>query len=177
MDILGLVGSPRRGGNTDILVEAVLSSARGCGHVSHTIYLAEHEIGPCIDCRGCKLGRRECVVQDGMQPLYQRLDGADVLVFGTPVYWYGPTGTMKQFVDRLRPYYANGRLRGKRALVAAAAGEGPRDSDLVLEMFRRTAVTLELDLVGHVVGTGYERGDVLNDTPALRHAAALGMQL
>jgi multimeric flavodoxin WrbA len=85
VEILGLVGSPRTGGNTDILMDVVLDGAQANNHRVKKLCLRDFDIGPCIDCRGCKKGERTCVLDDGMNELYERLDSADVIVFGTPV--------------------------------------------------------------------------------------------
>ena len=120
MEVLGLIGSPRKGGNTDILVDTLLTTAEKNGHRVDKVYLYDVGIGPCIDCRGCKSGKHTCVLEDGMQKLYPRLDAADAIVFGTPVYWCGPSGTMKQLLDRLRPYFMNGRWHQPRMALQKA---------------------------------------------------------
>ena len=123
MTVLGLVGSPRKGSNTDILMDTILEGARERGHEVTKVYLIDHEVGPCVDCRGCKKGDQRCIVDDGMQSLYSLIDGADTFIFGTPVYWWGPSGPMKMLIDRLRPYYGSGRLEGRRGAVVAPAAE------------------------------------------------------
>lgn len=177
MKVLGLVGSPRKGGNTDVLVDAVLTSAQGNGHEISKVYLYDVGIEPCVDCRGCKQEDLVCVVEDGMEELYPKLDSADAIVFGTPVYWVGPSGTMKQLFDRLRPYYGNGRLKGKRAVLVAPAGDGPPEADLLTEMFRRSFKYLGIEFVGCALGKAYDRQEILNDKQAMEQAAALGMML
>lgn len=177
MEILGLVGSPRRGGNTDILMDVVLDGAQANNHKVKKLYLRDFDIGPCIDCRGCKKGERTCVLDDGMNELYERLDSADVIVFGTPVYWCAPSGPMKLLVDRLRPYVANGRLKGKKGIVIAPAKDGPGDADLLTEMFRRTFGFLGMEAVGQVLGTAYDPRDILGDEQAMERAAAIGKAL
>jgi len=177
MQVLGLVGSPRKKGNTDILVEAILGAARAKGHRTGKLHLHDLDIGPCRDCRGCKSGAQACVVEDGMQEVYARLDAADAIVFGTPVYWCGPSATMKLAFDRLRPYFATHGLRGKKALLVAPAGDGPGQADLLVRMFKRSFRALEMPYVGEVLATGYDRGDVLQDAQAMAQAAALGAAL
>jgi multimeric flavodoxin WrbA len=177
MQVLGLVGSARKQGNTDILVEAVLAAARAQGHDAVKIHLHDLDIGPCRDCRGCKTGELTCVVEDGMQEVYARLDAADAIVFGTPVYWCGPSATMKLALDRLRPYFASHGLKGKKTLLVALAGDGPPQADLLVRMFKRSFRALEMEHVGEVLATGYDRGDVLRDAQALAQAAALGTAL
>lgn len=177
MEILGLVGSPRKRSNTDLLVDAVLDEAQQNGHRSSKIYLYDLAIGPCIDCRGCKKDDMRCIVDDDMQQIYDEIEAADAIVFGTPVYWLGPTGPMKMLIDRLRPYYSNGRMKGKKAVIVAPAGDGPKEADLLVEMLRRSFAYLELDLVGTVLGTAYEREEILQDGRAMAAAGALGARL
>lgn len=177
MHVLALIGSPRKGGNTDILVDAVLAGATREGHEVRKIHLRDFAVGPCVDCRGCKRGALACVVEDGMQEIYPLLDAADAIVFGTPIYWCGPSGLMKNAFDRLRPYFANKRLRGKRALVATVAAEGAAEADLTVEMFRRSFSFLGMDFAGCVMGKGYDGGDVRNDERALAEAVLLGDRL
>lgn len=114
MKILALVGSPRKGGSTDLLVDQILRGSESKDTSVEKLYLYEHEIGPCLDYRKCKKGAYECSLRDEMSHIYSKLENADVIVFGTPVYWYGPSGKMKLLIDRLRPYIANGKLKGKK---------------------------------------------------------------
>ena len=177
MHILAVIGSPRKGGNTDLLTDALLSAAETNGHSSEKIYLYDRRIIPCTDCRACKRGTLECVMNDGMKELYPEIDRADVLVLGTPVYWLGPTGPMKVFMDRLRPYFGNKRFADKRVVLVAPAGAGPEDCDLLSAMVKRSCAALEADFVGEVLATADDRGDVLNDVAAMKKAATLGKSL
>jgi multimeric flavodoxin WrbA len=177
MRVLGLVGSPRKGGNTDIMVDAVLERARANGHETEKIHLYEAEIGPCIDCRGCKKGDLVCIVEDGMQSVYPKLDSANVIVFGTPIYWVGPTGTMKNLIDRFRPYFGNGRIKGKKAILVAPAGDGPSECNLLTEMFRRSFEYLKVEFLGYALGKAYDRKEILNDEEAMKKATELGAML
>ncbi|HMK93989.1 MAG TPA: flavodoxin family protein [Candidatus Limnocylindrales bacterium] len=95
MNVLGLVGSPRRGSNTDLLVSAILDGAAVSHHAVDKVYLYDVDIAPCMDCKACKHADYKCAVNDGMQRLYPKLDEADVIIFGTPLYWYGPSAKMK----------------------------------------------------------------------------------
>ena len=177
LTVLGLVGSPRKGSNTDILVETMLEGVRSNDHRASKLYLSDHEIGPCIDCRGCKKDDLSCVVDDGMQAVYPLMDRADVIIFGTPVYWWGPSGPMKMLIDRLRPCYGSGLLEGKRAVVVAPAGGGPDEADLLVEMFRRTFETLKVEFAGVVLGKAYDREEILADKAAMHAARGIGASL
>jgi multimeric flavodoxin WrbA len=173
--ILALIGSPRRGGNTETLVDALLGAARE--HESRKVYLYDHEIRPCVDCRSCKLREPTCVLPDDMPSIYAAVDDADAIVFATPTYWFGPSGTMKLLLDRLRPYVASRRLVGKRAILVAPAGDGPADAALLLDMFRRSAAYLGMVWTGEILATAYDRGDIDRDRTTLQAAAALGARL
>lgn len=173
MNILAIIGSPRKGGNTDILVDTLLAAA-GPKHQVEKHYLYDKRIIGCTDCRACKRGILECVMNDDMKHLYPVIDQADLIILGTPVYWLGPTGHMKLFIDRLRPYFGNGKFSGKRVILVAPAGDGPGDCDLLVDMVKRSCATLEADYLGEVLATADDRGDVLNDSTAMARAAELG---
>jgi len=177
MHILAVIGSPRKGGNTDLMTDALLTAAGANGHTSEKVYLYDRRIIPCTDCRACKRGTLECVMNDGMKELYPEIDRADVIVLGTPVYWLGPTGPMKVFMDRLRPYFGNKRFAGKRVILVAPAGAGPSDCDLLAAMVKRSCAILGATYMGEVLATAYDMGDVLEETAAMTKAATLGKSL
>ena len=174
MRILALVGSPRKGSNTDILVEETLKGFKTGGHTFEKIYLYEYEISPCIDCRKCKKDDCVCVVKDGMQQIYPKMDDADLIIFGTPNYWYGPSAKMKLLVDRMRPYVANKKIKGKKAILITPAAEGPKACGPLVEMFRMSFYYLEIEFIGKILGEAYERGEIMDDHEALRNAYNLG---
>jgi multimeric flavodoxin WrbA len=177
MKILALIGSPRKGSNTDTLVEQALKGSEVSGHTYEKIYLYNYDISPCIDCRKCKQGDCVCVINDSMQGIYPKMDGADVIIFGTPNYWYGPTAKMKLLIDRMRPYVANGKLKGKKAVVISPAAEGPNACSPLIEMFRMSFDYLEMEFAGKILAAAYERGEVKNDQEALKNAYGLGASL
>ena len=76
MKILALIGSPRRRGNTDLLVDAALGEAEKHGHTGEKLYLYDYSIRPCVDCRACKQGEKICVQKDDMPKLYKAIDAA-----------------------------------------------------------------------------------------------------
>jgi multimeric flavodoxin WrbA len=96
---LGVMGSPRRGGNTEIVVDAVLAGAIEAGAESEKVILNELRITPCQNCQACrKTG--ECIQADDMRTLYEKMEKSPAWVLGTPVYWWGPTAQFKAFLDR-----------------------------------------------------------------------------
>ncbi len=172
-----MVGSPRRKGNTDILVGMVLKGAREKGHLTEKIYLYDLNISPCIDCRECKKGDFQCSRDDDMQKIYPKLSGADVLVFGTPLYWYGPTGQMKLLIDRLRPFISSGKLKEKKALVIIPSEEGPEACLHVSGMFKLIFRYLGIKFLGELLVKAYERGEVRDMPRELEKAFNMGNSL
>ena len=84
--VLGIVGSPRRNGNTEILVDEFLKAAEENGAAVHKVILSKLDIGPCRACDSCRKSGK-CVQKDDMEELATKMKNSDVLVLGTPVYW------------------------------------------------------------------------------------------
>lgn len=97
--VLAIVGSPRYRGNTSILVDKYLDGAEEEGAEVEKIFLRKLDIAGCIACEGCKKAGH-CVIGDDLKSLLDKMNAADVWVFGTPVYFWGPTALMKAFIDR-----------------------------------------------------------------------------
>ena len=87
MKVLAVVGSPRKGGNTDVLIDQMISGAARAGAEVEKIYLNDMKITPCQACMSCKK-KPGCVIKDDMQGLYPKIMAAEGLLFGTPVYWW-----------------------------------------------------------------------------------------
>lgn len=97
--VLGIVGSPRRGGNTETLVDEVLRGAEEVGASTEKVILSTLDIAPCTACEACE-DNGVCILTDDMEDLLRRMSDSDVWVLGTPVYWWGPSAQFKTFVDR-----------------------------------------------------------------------------
>ncbi len=115
MKVIGISGSPIKGGNTETAVQAVLDGARAAGAQTEFVRLAELAIAPCDGCDGCTAGNG-CVIGDDGFFLMQRMAGAQAVVFGTPVYWYHVSGILKNFVDRTYAAYHRKDLAGKKVI-------------------------------------------------------------
>jgi multimeric flavodoxin WrbA len=177
MRILGLVGSPRKGGNTDLLVDAVLEGAAKNKHTTEKVYLYGVDVAFCIDCRACKKGNLQCILKDGMQTLYPKLEEADVIVFGTPLYWYGPSGKMKLLIDRLRPYIESKKLRGKRAILVVPSEEGADACNHIVGMFNLSFKYLEMEIISVLLPKASVKGEVKQQPHIVEEAKALGKHL
>lgn len=177
MKVLALIGSPRKGSNTDTLVDKFLEGSLSKGHNTEKVYLYDYEISPCVDCRKCKKDDCVCAISDGMEELYGKMNEADLIVFGTPNYWYGPSGKMKLMIDRMRPYVASKKLEGKKAVVVTPAKNGPKVCEAMVEMFRLSFKYLGMEFVGKILATAYERGEIKDNEKELLKAYDLGASI
>ena len=100
MKVLGIVGSPRKGGNTDALVSQVLAGARAHGAETEKLYLDDLVIRPCRTCFSWAEGS-ECVVRDDFRVVVEKLVGSAGIVLGSPMYVGTVTAQMKAFIDRV----------------------------------------------------------------------------
>jgi multimeric flavodoxin WrbA len=177
MKILALVGSPRKGGNTDILIDCILKGSEASGHTTSKVYLYDHQISPCIDCRRCKKDDNTCPLKDGMTEIYPIIEEADLIIFGTPIYWYGPTGMMKLLIDRMRPFIASRKLNGKKGLVVSPSEEGPACCGPMNEMFLMSFRYLGMESAGSLLARAYEKGEIRKSPEYLEQAYDLGRAL
>ena len=105
MKVLGIAGSPRRGGNTDLLLAELLKGAASQGAEVKTIVLNNLKISPCQHCDACmKTGN--CRIPDDMQMIYREMETADVIVLASPVQFMGPTAQMKAMIDRCQALWS-----------------------------------------------------------------------
>ena len=162
-----LIGSPRKNGNTSLMAKELVKHLNTDCFETEITHLYDYQIDPCIDCKHCKRGSLVCKVKDGMQEIYPKVEEADLIIIGTPIYWFGPSGQTKNMFDRFRPYYENEKLHHKRAALLLPAGAGHKDCDLTIELFRRSFEALEIELLGTVTAEAYDEGDVLKDKEAM----------
>jgi multimeric flavodoxin WrbA len=179
--ILGVVGSPRRNGNTHILVSTVLEGAKKEGAATEILLLSDLTISECDGCHLCWEGK-DCSKNDDMNSIYPKIMEADAIVFGTPVFWYGPTALMKAFVDRFVYFNCAAnreKIRGKSGVIAVPfEEESPETSALVVAFFERSLAYLEMKLVGKILVGGVGRkGEILEKTDSLEEAFELGKAL
>lgn len=175
--MLCIYGSPRRGGNSEILAERVvegLSPAR--------IYLADIDLPRFDDLRHAPGGFPP--VGPAMEHLFTAMLEHDPVLFVTPVYWYGMSGLMKSFVDQWSHALRDPRLRfrermaGKEIWAILAGGDHPRQKALPLvQQFRLICDFVGANFAGYMIGEGNQPGDVLKDERAMAEAAWLNRRL
>lgn len=189
MKVLALLGSPRKGGNSEILLEAVLRGVRTAGENEvEIVRLASLKISPCIACGGCdRTG--ECVVQDDMIPLYDKLNAASRVILVSPIYFYGITAQAKCFVDRLQAQWNRKRLlqkkgewlddRGRKGvLLSVAATRGEKVFDGAILVMKYACDAMGVVYGGEVLARGIDRrGDMKKREAELLQAELFGREM
>ena len=100
MKVTVLVGSPRKGGNTELMVDEFVKGAKEVGHEVEKILLADKNVGGCKACEYCFAHDGECVQKDDMTEIIKKLDETDCLVLASPIYWFNVTAQIKAVIDR-----------------------------------------------------------------------------
>jgi multimeric flavodoxin WrbA len=179
--ILGVMGSPRQGGNTDTLMQEVARGVRESGGIMEIVALKGLTVDECDGCHVC-WEDKECAKKDDMNDIFPRIIDSDAVVFGTPVYWYAPTALMKAFIDRFVYFNCDehrGRIRGKAAAIVVPYEDTDADTAApVVDFFERSLAYLEMPFAGQVVVPGVtKRGEVKGSPDAMAAAYDLGRRL
>jgi multimeric flavodoxin WrbA len=178
-NIFILTGSPRRGGNSDLMADAFARGASEAGHKITKYITANHNIRGYWDCKQCYKTDKACVFDDDFNELAVLIEKADVLVFATPLYWFSFPTQLKSAIDRMISLVRADRLGQikKTALLACAATENAADFDALVTTYERITDYLHWTDVGQLLITEvYEANDILK-TDALLKAQALGKNI
>lgn len=173
MKILILFGSSRRDGNTELLTERILS-----GFDVTRVYLCDKTILPVVDGRHSPQGFLP--VQDDYDAIIREVLVHDILIFSTPLYWYGMSGIMKNFVDRWSQSLRDSslafkeKMTGKKVLVVVCGGDDARRKGRpLIDQFHYIFDFMKMDFVDWMIAEGNKPQDVLGDALGLEHADEL----
>ncbi len=172
MKVLGLSGSMRENGNTVALVNAVLEPCRQSGIDTEFISLSGKEIRPCRGCERCRVKGTCAMEGDDWQAVADKVLECEVLVIGTPTYFYDVCGQLKNFIDRTYSLYHEHRLSGRSAVAVAVQADS--GGDRAIETIEGFLNTHRFSYLGFVTGRGYPPGDVLKDPAAAAKAREIG---
>ena len=103
--VLGIAASPRRNGNTDLLLREVLRGAADAGAAVEFLAIRDHRFAPCIECNRCQV-TGACAVTDGMAEIYEKLVAADHLVFASPIFFTAVSAYAKALIDRCQCFWS-----------------------------------------------------------------------
>ena len=175
MRVLGIVCSPRKGANTEIMVESALAGAHSCGAETELWTVSGKTLQPCDGCGVCKKKDGECHIKDDMQELYPKILAADGLIFGSPAYFHSGTAQAKTVVDRLYCLYFQNMLVNKVAAVVTVANS--RGHEGVRLMFYEFMDSCHMFAAGSTKGYGRDKGEVRKDDYAMKSSEILGKQV
>jgi len=188
--ILAVEGSPRKGGNSHILLQAFLAGVDQAGAQGRAVHLRDYRYEPCAGCEQCRRDKLCTRFQDGMTLLYPLIQEARGLVLVTPVHNYNVSAGVKAFIDRLYCFYdfADTRPRawssrlagaGRKAVIAAVAEqETPENLGVALPAMRLPLVALGYEILAELPVLGlFDRGIVAKHRDVLDQAQRLGREL
>jgi len=168
MKVLGISGSPRKDGNTATLVKLILDRCHKAGIETEFVSLAGKKILPCLGCEKCRETKWCIIEKDDWDKVVKKVLDCDVLVIGSPTYFFDVNGQTKNFIDRTFSLYHDRKLTGRKGVaVAVHANKGVSRTIQTLEGFLSTH---EFASLGSIKGTGFHEGDVLNDAEAIKKA-------
>ena len=174
MKILGLLGSYRRMGNTEVLVKEALMEAQRLGAEVGMLRLSDLRIEPCKGCMACAFKQEECRIQDGWCTFHDRLVQNDAVIVGAPTYLLGPVGIIKMITDRNIAFQA-GALQhaGKPGGIIGVSGVREWEP-FALPMLNVFMFTCDLKVVDQVMFYAQGPGEILLDDSAMERARRVG---
>ena len=187
MKVLGIAGSPRRGGNTDLLLAEFMKGAASQGAETKTIELKSLKFETCRHCDGC-LKTGQCVVKDDMQDVYRELEQSDRIVVASPVQFVGPTAHLKAMIDRCQCLWARkyvlkvpplGEERPRKGFFISVGGTKLKDMfEPSLAVVKTCFHILNIEYAGVLLFKGIdEKGAIKEHPDALKQAYEAGQKL
>ncbi|HUT32100.1 MAG TPA: flavodoxin family protein [Planctomycetota bacterium] len=182
-EVLILLGSPRKRGNSALLAAEAAKGAKAAGANVETVYLQGLDIKACTACNACqKKNAKGCVIRDDMRGLYPKLTQADALLFASPVYWANMSAQMKTLMDRCYALAtpSGHAFAGKRVGIVLAYGAPDVFSSggvNALRAFQDSFNFIGAKIAGMVHGMAWQPGDVKKNPALLKEARGLGEAL
>jgi multimeric flavodoxin WrbA len=187
MKVLGIYGSPRQGGNSDLLLDKVLEGAESAGAEIQRVYVRVLKISGCQECGGCdKTG--ECIISDGMDKIYPQLREVEIIFLSSPIFFYGLPSQAKAMIDRSQAMWSKKMLekspeqrkrydRGQGYLIAVGATKGKNLFEGVQLTAKYFFDALDKNYAGGLFFRAIEGKGIIADHPtALKEAYELGVQ-
>jgi multimeric flavodoxin WrbA len=179
--LLAIAGSPRRGGNTDILLERFVEGARNCGADTKTLSVCDLKISGCRHCDAC-LEKGQCRVQDDMQMVYAEMEQADRIVLASPLQFMSITAQLKAMIDRCQSLWARkyvlkipplGDKRERKGFFISVGGRRtiPNLFEAELVTIKTLYRTIDVIYTGDILIPGIDaQGDILKHPEFLDQA-------
>ena len=173
MKIVTLNGSPRKGGNTEIMIKAFAEAAGK--HEIVNLDAASMNIGGCLGCGYCYAHQGECVQKDDMVKVFDALKAADMVVFASPIYWFDITAQLKTVIDRLYAGGSTGFHFHKTALLLDAGADHVFEA--AIAQYKAMTSYLKWEDMGIITIPDMTQKGSMKDSPKLSEVIALGKSL
>ena len=176
MKILVLTGSPRKGGNSNTLADNFIRGAEEAGHQVFRFDAAFKEVHPCIGCNKCGMNG-PCIFKDDFEFVRQHIVDADMVVFATPMYYFGISAQLKAVIDRF--YAINGQIHRpkKSALIMTYADNSLEKENVIINHYKVLLNYLGWQDAGQIIAAGVWPVGAVNNTDYPRRAYELGKSL
>ena len=185
MKVLGIMGSPRIKGNTDLLLDEALRGAQGQGAKVEKLVVDKLKIAPCREYYGC-VKDGNCVIRDDMDNIYPKLLDADCVIVASPIFFYGLTSQVKALIDRCQALWARKYIlkqslpdsARKGAFIAIGATRGKKLFDGSILTVKYFFQSIDVKYVDELLVRGVDRrGEIKEHPTALSDAFELGRRL
>lgn len=174
-NVLIIASSPRKNGNSNRLAEEFKKGAESAGNKVEIVYLYDKNIGFCRGCLACQKTKK-CVIKDDANEIVEKMKGADVIVWTTPIYYYEMSGRMKTMIDRSNPLFTDEYAFRDIYLLATAADSGEYSMDGAIKGLQGWIDCYDkTDLKGVIKGLGLEGIGDAESSPALKEAYEMGL--
>ena len=178
-NILVLTGSPRKGGNSDLLADAFIEGVQQSGHTAVKFATAEKNIKGCRACKTCYSKGTACSFSDDFNELVPFLEHADGIVFATPLYWFSFPTQLKAAIDKFYSFLIGKRpLKIKECvLLVCGVAKDETEYDGIVRSYELIADYQRWNNIGKIIVPGVnEKGDILK-TDGLKRAKELGKNM
>ncbi len=188
MNITAIYGSPRKAGNTDLLLQSFIRGIKESGGDVREIFLRDLTFDPCIECSGCN-DTGTCVLSDDMDTVYPQLITSEVVALAAPVFFYGLNALAKAMVDRSQCFWAGKYLlndpaskkrgsKGKGILLSVGGSKGKKNFDCIVLTMRYFFDAIDMDFAHHLTYGGIDAPGAIAEHPtALNDAYMLGVEI
>lgn len=182
MNVLGINGSPRIGGNTDILLDKVLEGAKAKGAKTEKVTLNNLKFSPCQECENIR-DDGTCLVEDDMQPLYKKVEEADVIILASPIFFGSLSAQAKMMIDRFQCLWRakdilkKGTFKKKRkgAFISVEASTREDFFDNARSIVKNLFAAIGVDYKEELLCPGVDKkGSILSYPDVLKKAFELG---
>ncbi len=183
MKVLGILGSPRLEGNSDILLEQALAGAKDTGAEVEKIALCQKKISGCLNCEKCN-ETGVCVINDDMVEVHKKILEADAIIHSGPVYFWSMTAQMKAYLDRWCAFFDadwnwhkaySTKMKGKGIGLITVCGDPDASAgNPIVHSFKSTCDFTGLNWLGAVQASASSKGEIAENEKAKKEAYDLG---